>query len=113
MISEGFKWQMVYSNFKELAAAKTDSKIQCAASCILVTEGHHCTTFKREAVDEVCHCGFLSPFVTGPVMWENMYVKLHCKASNISGDHRLYTKEIKCNILYQLLDQISLVPGNL
>lgn len=88
--SKRFKHQMVHGNFKGLAVSKTVSLTQCSAYCLTVTEDHHCTTFKREDSDKVCHCGILSPFVIEHENQEQMYVRSNCKASNISGDKRLH-----------------------
>lgn len=84
--SQGFKYQKVHGNFKELIVTSNVSKIHCAAFCLVTTKNHHCTTFVWDQPKEACHCGYLFPFVTGQGNWENMHVKLNCKQSNISGN---------------------------
>ena len=80
-----YAYQPVYSNFKELTSMETRSRVKCGADCLSFTQRHHCTAF---LIDDsyVCHCGVLSPFVTGPPHVTNMYVKLLCRQSNITGN---------------------------
>ena len=82
---EEYTYQAVYNNFKELTNIETRSRVKCGAHCLSFTESHHCTTFHIDG-SYICHCGILSPFVTGPPNVTNMYVKLLCKQSNISGN---------------------------
>ena len=81
-----FKYQMVHRNFMKFSTKPSESKIECASYCLLVTDYHHCTTFKLTSSDNICHCGVLSLFVISSALLELMHVNTLCKRNGISGE---------------------------
>lgn len=86
LLTTEFKYQEVYSNYKDVKQTTApDSKIYCSQYCLWATNNHQCTAFKLWN-NGTCQCGILSPFVTGPPGDTSfMHVATDCKQSNMSG----------------------------
>ena len=88
----GFNVRQGINTFVETRVTRVESKLECSAFCTIQTGHLQCTAFFYKDVvgTMVCHCGKLSPFVTGPKIKWDIFVSTNCKQVAVSGIHQLH-----------------------